>query len=340
MASARNKKGSGQRESNKQKMDIDFDDDTEKEVESLLAKERNDKTKPSDLVDRTEVKNRLWRFVKEKRSTLPTVYNGFELRAPRPNPKDWPDFTVPFPNPTFDRNNAAIKVLSPTDFYLMGTSVTFLTIHEFFDLPPFKCKCGVPLGYDTWSESIRQVIAADRIRYFHARKLRTNIIPCVCVKDKPSTVSTFLINDEWILGQLPKHIRNQIEIHFTRINLVDTTHFQTITRGQINGQSASDARDMIHELHRSRRANLMRIFYGWATWKRDKRSAELEKMAENAEVLRADFRKPPLPEVKEFFEAAVPVSDISAAYILVLFILFFNLHEVIKNDMKFRVSHC
>ena len=80
-------------------MDIDFDDDTEKEVESLLAKERNDKTKPSDLVDRTEVKNRLWRFVKEKRSTLPTVYNGFELRAPRPNPKRLARLHCPFSEP-------------------------------------------------------------------------------------------------------------------------------------------------------------------------------------------------------------------------------------------------
>lgn len=332
MTSARNKKGAGQSESNKQKMDIDFDDDTEKEIESLLEKERSSTTKPSDLVDREEVKNRLWSFVKEKRKTLPTVYNGFELRTRRPNPIDWPDFTVPFPNPTFDRNGADIKVLSPTDFYLMGTSVTFLTIHEFFDLPPFQCKCGVPLGYDTWSDSLRKVIAADRIRYFIARKLRTNIIPCICVKkNKDSLVSTFLLNDEWILGQLPKYIRNQIEIHFTRINLVDTTLFQTITRGQINGQSASDARDMIHELHRSRRANLMRIFYGWATWKRDKKSAEIEKKAENAKELRSTFVKPPLPEVKEFIEAAVPVSDISAAYILVLFILFFNLHEVRKK---------
>ena len=98
-----------------------MNDDENAEVEKLFEKDRRAKA-TGEEVDSSEILRErdnveLWRWVKKKRDTLPTVSACHE-RDKKLDRTQWPDFIIPVENPTFGgvRLPDEIKAVGPWSY--------------------------------------------------------------------------------------------------------------------------------------------------------------------------------------------------------------------------------
>ena len=151
-----------------------MDQELDEEVGKLAERAAKAKASKTDDCDADDVlhessKSFLVEWVLQKRSTLPTVH-ACHKRAKELDEKQWPDFQLPVPNPTFSaragKRVASDGKIRADAFYFFGAIVIFLTFHEFWNLKPFVCtycKKSCHMEHNGWGPTLRRVVGLDRV---------------------------------------------------------------------------------------------------------------------------------------------------------------------------------
>ena len=315
--------------------------DSNAQLDEKLAAQIDAQNEFGEIVSKkSSLGKRLYEFLRFHDETLPTYTKG----KPRPalDLSVWPDFIKGFhENPTFSSSRIAsegdMPDFDPTDYHLFRSYVVFLSYNEFWDIPLPKCPHCLKndnVGHDTWYDCIRKVAGLGFVYYVYVRKYRCTRCPSTVHLSLVIFVSTradlwqlqasrkgdrtFAASAKHVIEGLPDFIQTQLPFFFTARNGLDKPLVNLIARGQVNGQSASDASECIAELQSISNHERMDMYYSFAAWGRAKQSIK-DKMS---------GAQPDNSKVPEF-DPNVNTVNFSAAFLILVFLTFIGNFKVI-----------
>ena len=134
---------------------------------------------------------------------------------------------------------------------------------------------------------------------------------------KLRTDKTFGASADHVIKDLPDFIKCQLPFVFTARNGLDKNLVNWLARGQVNGQTATDASDCIAELQSISNHERMDMYYDFAVWGKSKQATV-------ASMLQKPSTDEPVPE----FDPKTNTASFSAAFLLFVFMGFIGQFKV------------